>query len=154
MLNNQFKKQYVEKEKLLTYLLQGGTICFFVQGNVKKSKNVTKINENSYYWQRKSSYLLKNLSNFSAIFKIGVTYETIKSHKTSGLCAPSRPPLPPQPLVSLLIVLSEWNMSPYSFFLYWLPQCALYFTRTVKIKLNCFLSISNILEKYFILSSR
>ena len=37
MLNNQFKKQYVEKEKLLTHLLQGGTICFFVQGNVKKS---------------------------------------------------------------------------------------------------------------------
>ena len=57
-------------------------------------------------------------------------------------------------LVSLLIVLSEWNMSSYSFFLYWLPQSALYFTGTVKIKLNCFLTISDILEKYFILSSR
>ena len=65
-------------------MLQAYTISFFVQGNVKESKNVTKISENSYYWQRKSLYLLNNLSNFNAIFRIGVTYDNINSHTDPG----------------------------------------------------------------------
>ena len=213
----------LKRKNCLHHLLQAYTISFFVQGNVKESKNVTKISENSYYWQRKSLYLLNNLSNFNAIFRIGVTYDNIKSHTNLGfrslfgryiygkshfrvlarlllkfyyyisnqkatlywslLClqvlrirvAAAENYILKEGflllkanvtekifsyfhiqnwLVSLLIILSEWNARAYSFFLYWLPQCALYFTRAVKIKLNCFMSMSNILEKYFILSSR
>ena len=40
-----------------------------------------KIDENSYYWQRKSSYLLNNLRNFNAVFRKGTTYGNTKSHK-------------------------------------------------------------------------
>ena len=43
-------------------------------GNVKKLK---KINENSYYWRRKSSYLLNELSNFNYIFRKDVAYDNI-----------------------------------------------------------------------------
>ena len=40
-----------------------------------------KIDENSWYCQLKSSYLLNNLRNFNEVFRKGVTYDNIKSYK-------------------------------------------------------------------------
>ena len=51
------------------------------QRNVKKSKNLMKIDENSEYWQRSSSYLLNDLKNFNKIFRKDATYDNIKSRK-------------------------------------------------------------------------
>ena len=51
------------------------------QGNVKKSKKLIKIDENSQYCQRKSPYLLNDLWNFNDIFRNDVAYDNIKSHK-------------------------------------------------------------------------
>ena len=50
----------------------------------KEMPKIQKIDENSCYWQRKSSYLLNNLRNFNAIFRKGTTYGNIKSHKKTG----------------------------------------------------------------------
>ena len=43
-----------------------------------------KIDENSQYWQRKSSYLLNDLRNFNGIFRKGVTYDSIKNQQKGG----------------------------------------------------------------------
>ena len=40
-----------------------------------------KIDENSYYQQRKCSYLLNDLMNFNEILRKDVTYDNIKSQK-------------------------------------------------------------------------
>ena len=55
------------------------------QGNVKKSKKLIKIDENSLYCQRKSPYLLKDLWNFNEIFRNDVAYDNIKNHKNPGI---------------------------------------------------------------------
>ena len=43
-----------------------------------------KIDENSYYWQTKSSYLLNDVRNFNEIFKKDVLYDNC------ALCALKR----------------------------------------------------------------
>ena len=53
----------------------------FWQGNVKKSEKLMKINENSWYWQRKSAYFLNCKRNLNEIFTKDVTYDNIKSQK-------------------------------------------------------------------------
>ena len=72
----------------------------------KEMPKIQKIDENSCYWQRKSSYLLNNLRNFNAIFRKGTTYGNIKSHKKTGFHPLLRryifgkttmPPPPPSP---------------------------------------------------------
>ena len=40
-----------------------------------------KIDENSYYRQRNSSYLLNDLRNFNKIFRKDTTYDNVKGHK-------------------------------------------------------------------------
>ena len=50
------------------------------------SKNL-KINENSYYGRRKSSYFLNDLMNFNDIFRKDVAYDSIKSHKKTRFYA-------------------------------------------------------------------
>ena len=80
----------------------------------KEMPKIQKIDENSCYWQRKSSYLLNNLRNFNAIFRKGTTYGNIKSHKKTGFHPLLRryifgkttiggqlPPTPPPPLAIL-----------------------------------------------------
>ena len=43
-----------------------------------------KIDENSKYRQKKSSYLLKGLRNFNEVFKKDLTYDDIESNKRQG----------------------------------------------------------------------
>ena len=43
-----------------------------------------KIDENSLYWRRNSSYLLNHLRNFNEIFRKDVNFDNIKSHKKTG----------------------------------------------------------------------
>ena len=56
----------------------------------RKCQKIRKINENSQYWLRKSSYLLNDLRNFNEIFRKDVTYDNIKSHKKPVLHPLSR----------------------------------------------------------------
>ena len=44
-----------------------------------------KTDENSWYWRRKSSYLLSELRNFNEIFRKDAIYDNIISHKKTGL---------------------------------------------------------------------
>ena len=55
-----------------------------------KCQKIRKIDENSLYLWRKSSYLLTELRNFNEVFKKNVTYNNIKSCKKTGLQPPSR----------------------------------------------------------------
>ena len=48
-----------------------------------------KIDENSWYWQRNSSYLLNDLRNLNEIFRKDVRYDNIKSHKKPGFHPPA-----------------------------------------------------------------
>ena len=49
-----------------------------------KCQKIQKIDKNSYYRRRKSLYLLKDLRNFSEIFRKDVTYDNIKSQKNGA----------------------------------------------------------------------
>ena len=49
-----------------------------------RKKNLIKTDENSYYWQRNSSYFLNNLRNFNEPFRKDVPYDNVKSHKKPG----------------------------------------------------------------------
>ena len=78
MLNNLFKVCWKWKNAhIICYKLT--SLVSLQQG--KKSKKLIKIDENSKYWQRKNSHVLKNLSNFNKTFRRDVTYVIIKSHK-------------------------------------------------------------------------
>ena len=44
-------------------------------------KQIRNINENSYYWRRKPSYLPNKMRNSNEIFKKDVTYDYIKIYK-------------------------------------------------------------------------
>ena len=39
-----------------------------------------KVDKHSQYWQKKLSYLLRNLRNFNENFRKDVTYDNIKIH--------------------------------------------------------------------------
>ena len=80
MLNNLFKVCWEWKNAdIICYKLT--SLVSLQQGNVKKSKKLRKIDENSYYWQRVSSYLLNDLRKFIEIFRKDVFLDNIKGHK-------------------------------------------------------------------------
>ena len=62
-------------------MLISSLICwrhsFICNISLEMSKNKKKFNENSYYWRRKSSYLLNELSNFNYIFRKDEAYDNI-----------------------------------------------------------------------------
>ena len=59
-------KQPIEKktEDIICYIIW--RLNFFVTWKCKK---IRKIDENSYYWRRKSSYFLNDVKNFNEIFR-------------------------------------------------------------------------------------
>ena len=61
---------------MLVSLLQANVVSFFVTSKYKKIQNINKIDKNSWYWQRNSSYLLNNFKNLNEIFRKDVTYNT------------------------------------------------------------------------------
>ena len=74
-------------KKCWHHLLYADVISFFVTGKYQK---IRKIDENSWYWRRKSEYLQNNLKGFNETFMKKVTYDNIKSHKKPGFHPLSR----------------------------------------------------------------
>ena len=72
---------------MLTSSVVCDAISFFA---TRKCQKTQKINEYSWYWIRKSSYLLNDLSNYNDIFRKEVAYDNTKSHKKSGFHSFSR----------------------------------------------------------------
>ena len=58
------------------------SLVYLQQGNLKKSKKLTKT---VIIGKKESSYFLNELSNFNETFKKGVPYDNIKIHKKTGL---------------------------------------------------------------------
>ena len=58
------------------------SLVYLQQGNLKKSKKLTKT---VIIGEKESSYFLNELSNFNETFKKGVPYDNIKIHKKTGL---------------------------------------------------------------------
>ena len=77
----------VKVKKWRLHLLYAYVIRFFV---TRECQEIQKIDKNSWYWQRKSSYLLNDQRNFNKIFRKDVTYGNIKSHKKPGVHPLSR----------------------------------------------------------------
>ena len=73
------------------------------------SRDKKKIDEKSYYWWRKSSYL-KKVKNFNGIFRkfVNVTYDNIKTKKKKGLILPLKNAFLQKPE-------DEWQTEPPSF---------------------------------------
>ena len=55
-------------------MLYADVISLYV---TRKYQQTQIIDENGKYWQRKSSYLLKDIRNFDEIFRKDVIYENI-----------------------------------------------------------------------------
>ena len=104
------------------HLIYVPVISFFV---TRKCQKTQKIDENSSYGTRKSSYLLNDLRNFNKIFRKDVTYDNIKSTvslksaffenpqgvESNRPPCPSSPPLPA--FLGLIIDLHlYWNRKP------------------------------------------
>ena len=56
----------------------------------RKCQKIRKIDENSKYWRKKSSYLLNDVRNFDEILRKGKTWKIIKITKKTGLHTLSR----------------------------------------------------------------
>ena len=81
MWSNQLKEGWRLK-KDWRHMLDADVISFFV---TRKCQKIQKIDENSLFWRRKSSYLLNNLRHWNEFFRKYVTDENIKNRKKAGL---------------------------------------------------------------------
>ena len=71
-----------KKVEVICYILT--SLIFFA---TRKCQKIRKTDKNSWYWRRKSSYLLNKLRNFNDIFRKDVTYDNVKSYKKQRLHA-------------------------------------------------------------------
>ena len=119
-------------KKCWHHLLCIEVISFFV------TKKWQKNDENSWYWRRKSSYLLSDLRNFNEIFRKGPSYDNSKSHNKAGLQSVSRKYVFGKTKEEFKLTLSLFRVNAYlmdeislkliyRFFLYLCRKCFLKF---------------------------